>query len=216
MSNLVIKGYNDISFFKEEGIGLIILRSDSRGLIKSTVFKELLEAVSIAYMDDDVKAIAITGINENFLVDVLVEDGKDSMLNMFDAIHTLLRTIYSIKKPFFAIVNGPAINIGYEIALLCDSIIASEHSVLGFSGKHKFACLGSITTSRFGIKTPEKAQAGINADFVLPYENFIYDSKVKIKELTDISFWLARRMKMTGFETAMMYEKDSHIAHNSD
>ena len=216
MSNLVIKGYNDISFFKEEGIGLIILRSDSRGFIKGTVFRELLEAVSIAYMDDDVKAIAITGINDNFLADVLVDEGRDSMLNMFDAIHTLLRTIYSVRKPFFAIVNGPAINIGYEIALLCDSIIASERAVLGFSGKHKFACLGSITTSRFGIKKPERAQAGINADTVLPYENFIFDSKVRIKEMADISFWLARRMKMSGFETAMMYEKDTHIAQNND
>ena len=216
MSNLVIKGYNDISFFKEEGIGLIVLRSDSRGFIKSTVFKELLEAVSIAYMDDDVKAIAITGINENFLVDILVDEGKDSLLEMFDAIHTLIRTIYSIKKPFFAVVNGPAVNIGYEISLLCDSIIASEKSKLGFSGKHKFACLGSITTSRFGIRLPEKASAGVNADIVLPYENFIYDSKVTIKEMSGISFWLARRMKMSGFETAMMYEKDAHIALNND
>lgn len=211
-SNITTYGFHDISFWKEENIGLIVMRCDSKGRSRQSLFKELLQVVGIAYMDESVRSIAITGINEIFLKEIMLEEKQGAAHEFFDYAHALIRTIYSLNKPVFSVVNGPAIGIGNEIALLSDAIIASSAAVLGFQPGYNFTLLGSLTASRFGVRPVEQAKQGLNADHVLEHDNFMEDAKKKIHELDTLAFNLNRKTRLRGFEEAILREKDNYFS----
>ncbi|EQD31203.1 enoyl-CoA hydratase, partial [mine drainage metagenome] len=152
------------------------------------------------------------GINEIFLKEILLEDRKNAAYDFFDYAHALIRTIYSVNKPIFSLVSGPAVGIGHEIALLSDVIIASSTASLGFPPGYNFVLLGSLTSSRFGIRLVEPAKEGSNADYVLGHDNFIEDAKNKIHELDTLKYHLNRRFRLKGFEEAMLFEKDNYFS----
>ena len=212
MSDIRTDGYNRISFWKEDSIGLIVIRSDKNGNCDQDLFKETLQAVSLAYMDDSVTSIAFTGINEYFLHDVLVDETKGTFQEFFDMIHTLIRTLSAIRKPIFSVVNGIATGIGYEFALLADAVIASRSAQLGFPQKYSFVCLGSLTSQRFGLRTVSKAAEGKNSDYVFPPNNFLADAKALINELSGLDYPLFRRVRLSNYEPAMLAEKDAYIS----
>jgi hypothetical protein len=211
-SNITTHGFHDLSFWKEENIGLIVMRCDSKGRSRQNLFKELLQVVGIAYMDESVRSIAITGINEIFLREIMLEEKDGAAHEFFDYAHALIRTIYSLNKPVFSLVNGPALGIGYEIALLSDAIISSSSSVMGFQPGYNFVLLGSLTSSRFGVRPVEPAKQGINADYVLDHDNFMADAKVKVHELNMLRYSLNRKIRFRGFEEAMLLEKDNYFS----
>lgn len=211
-SNITTHGFHDLSFWKEENIGLIVMRCDSKGRSRQNLFKELLQVVGIAYMDESVRSIAITGINEIFLREIMLEEKDGAAHEFFDYAHALIRTIYSLNKPVFSLVNGPALGIGYEIALLSDAIISSSSSVMGFQPGYNFVLLGSLTSSRFGVRPVEPAKQGINADYVLDHDNFMADAKVKVHELDMLRYSLNRKIRFRGFEEAMLLEKDNYFS----
>ena len=211
-SNITTHGFHDLSFWKEENIGLIVMRCDSKGRSRQNLFKELLQVVGIAYMDESVRSIAITGINEIFLREIMLEEKDGAAHEFFDYAHALIRTIYSLNKPVFSLVNGPALGIGYEIALLSDAIISSSSSVMGFQPGYNFVLLGSLTSSRFGVRPVEPARQGINADYVIDHDNFMADAKVKVHELDMLRYSLNRKIRFRGFEEAMLLEKDNYFS----
>ncbi|MFG1414618.1 MAG: enoyl-CoA hydratase-related protein [Thermoplasmataceae archaeon] len=211
-SNITTHGFHDLSFWKEENIGLIVMRCDSKGRSRQNLFKELLQVVGIAYMDESVRSIAITGINEIFLREIMLDEKDGAAHEFFDYAHALIRTIYSLNKPVFSLVNGPALGIGYEIALLSDAIISSSSSVMGFPPGYNFVLLGSLTSSRFGVRPVEPARQGINADYVLDHDNFMADAKVKVHELDMLRYSLNRKIRFRGFEEAMLLEKDNYFS----
>lgn len=188
------------------------MRCDSKGRSRQNLFKELLQVVGIAYMDESVRSIAITGINEIFLREIMLEEKDGAAHEFFDYAHALIRTIYSLNKPVFSLVNGPALGIGYEIALLSDAIISSSSSVMGFPPGYNFVLLGSLTSSRFGVRPVEPARQGINADYVLDHDNFMADAKVKVHELDMLRYSLNRKIRFRGFEEAMLLEKDNYFS----
>ncbi|MGC8514988.1 MAG: enoyl-CoA hydratase/isomerase family protein [Thermoplasmata archaeon] len=211
-SNITTHGFHDISFWKEENIGLIVMRCDSKGRSRQSLFKELLQVVGIAYMDESVRSIAITGINEIFLREIMLEEKDGAAREFFDYAHALIRTIHSINKPVFSLVNGPAVGIGNEIALLSDAIISSSTAVMGFPPGYNFVLLGSLTSSRFGVRPVEPAKQGLNADYVIDHDNFMEDAKKKIHELDTLRYSLNRKMRLRGFEEAMLVEKDNYFS----
>lgn len=211
-SNITTHGFHDLSFWKEENIGLIVMRCDSKGRSRQNLFKELLQVVGIAYMDESVRSIAITGINEIFLREIMLEEKDGAAHEFFDYAHALIRTIYSLNKPVFSLVNGPAAGIGYEIALLSDAIISSSSSVMGYPPGYNFVLLGSLTSSRFGVRPVEPAKQGLNADYVLEHDNFMADAKKKVHELDMLRYSLNRKIRFRGFEEAMLLEKDNYFS----
>lgn len=211
MSDITTKGFSQISFWKEENIGLIVLRSDSRGFCSQNLIKELLEVVSIGYMDDSLDTLAFTGLNNFFLSEILIDDQKESLEEFFEMLHTFIRTIASINKPLFSVINGNATGIGYEFALLTDVLIASDGVMVGFPSHYRFVSLGSLSCQRFGPQTVSRAMEGKNVDFTFPYDDFLADAKHKIHELEGIDYALVRKHRLANFELAMLTEKDKYL-----
>ena len=76
-----------------------------------------------------------------------------------------------------SLINGDALNIGYEIALLTDLVISSEKARCGFQKDYKCLMGGTIARRRFydpGISNAEKNK---NSDIVIEGIDFLGQAK---------------------------------------
>ncbi len=193
MSDIRVKGFEEISFWREDEVGLIVLRSSSSGKIRKETIDELMMALSTASIDPAVESIAITGQNEIFATELL---GWDKPFEMLNSLRALASIIYSIEKPLYAIVNGNAIDIGYELALLCDTIIGAPEAKLGFTKQYMFSMGGSMTSLKFQKTEVRKALEGINCDYVFPSSDLLGESKTLIQETSSFKIVLRRKSRM--------------------
>ncbi len=211
MSDLRVAGFSHISFWQEDGIGVIVLRTKN-GLADPSIFSELVLSVSQATIDDNVKCIAFTGLNLKFMnrIDKRVTTLAE-LIEYLETLRTFVSVIYSVKKNVYSIVNGDAINEGYEIALLSDYIISSDLARLGFRDGHNYSLLGSLTGSRFNYPLEGKSREKVNCDAVLPSSTLLEDAKKLILSDLQINRFLPRRTRWNLFEKAMNDEREAII-----
>src|SRR5262249_49367622 len=83
--------------------------------------------------DDGVRAVIVTGAGPGFCsgADVDRMAGQQHGLRadrdrLQRGGHTFIRALHSIEKPVIAAVRGPAVGIGWSIALACHLVVASE------------------------------------------------------------------------------------------
>ncbi len=122
---------------RSESDGVVTLqlnRPEARNALSLELRAELSAAITAAEADADVKVIVIVGDDQQFAA------GADiKMMSEVDLVGTLDlargRTIYQVvsdcTKPVIAGVSGFALGAGFELALACDLIIASETAEFG-------------------------------------------------------------------------------------
>lgn len=113
--------------------------SAEHGVIKLIVSRPPLNVLSINFMRQfekelrnadtisDARVLAIVSASKAFCAGVDIADHTaertEEMLTVF---HGLIRLLYEFPIPTVAIVNGAALGGGFELALSCDIILASE------------------------------------------------------------------------------------------
>lgn len=208
-NNIRVKGFDDISFWQEDGIGLIVLRSSNEGLITHNAIDELISAVGTASIDDNVKSIAITGQNNQFSTGLFhKENSLAEITSILNSTSTLVSMIYSFEKPVFSILSGDALDIGYELALLTDAILSSKDAKVGFRPGYQFVLGGSMTSARFRNFAILESKAGSNVDRVFNKDSLLEDSKAFIKENEGYPYHLLRKRTMADLRTALLEEKE--------
>jgi 2-(1,2-epoxy-1,2-dihydrophenyl)acetyl-CoA isomerase len=103
---------------------------------------EILAALGDARDDDEIRAVIVTGAGRGFCSGGDI--GRDfqyparyrghrmeSMLEMRENMHQLVKFLQSFDKPVIAAINGPAVAGGLTLALSCDFRIAAESARLG-------------------------------------------------------------------------------------
>lgn len=96
--------------------------------------EELLAALDEAASDDGVRAVVITGAGRAFSSGAdlkggvgLTPEGKPDVLTPLREVYNpLILRVRNFEKPTLAAVNGPAVGIGWSLALACDLLVASE------------------------------------------------------------------------------------------
>lgn len=210
MSNLKVHGYKHITFWQEDGIGVIALRTDSRGIANVDIISELIMAFGTAVADDDVKSVALTGINRNFLAGLNWYEESQDFLETVDMSHTLVNIIAALKKPVFCLLNGDAYDYGYELALLSDCIIAVEGANVGFNSGYLFMGGGTATWPRFRTLGRAAAAAGTNVDLVVPSgDNFLEEAKKFILANSGFDFSSVRKISLANIASAILIETDN-------
>jgi enoyl-CoA hydratase len=119
-----------VLFEKENGVALITLnRPERRNALNQDLLKNLYDSIETAASDMEIRAVVLTGAGPGFCsgldlkaiaTDNLIDprgDGRD-MPDVFAA----------CTKPIIGAVNGPAMTGGFELALNCDFLIASEQA----------------------------------------------------------------------------------------
>ncbi len=121
---------NPVLFEVEDGTALLTLnRPERRNAINQALLVHLYDSLDEVTRNDSIKAAIITGSGKSFcsgidLKCILKEnlfdprgDGKD-----------FVDVVRACGKPIIGAVNGHAITGGFEIALNCDFLIASEEA----------------------------------------------------------------------------------------
>ncbi|GAB4072807.1 enoyl-CoA hydratase-related protein [Barrientosiimonas marina] len=137
---MAIQGNDHLLTTTKEGVLYLTLnRPDSLNAFSPDMMTGLKEALTEARHDETVRTIVISGSGRAFSAGGDVKTmGKQPPLDVYDHIGELNELILSIKnldKPIIAAVHGFAAGAGFNLALACDMILASEETnfILSFS-----------------------------------------------------------------------------------
>ncbi|NYT62899.1 enoyl-CoA hydratase/isomerase family protein [Alcaligenaceae bacterium] len=89
----------------------------------------LLAAFSKLADDDSARAVVLTGAGDAFCAGADVGKmggrGLAGSRQRMKIMHAMVRAVHGLDKPVVAAVRGPAVGIGFSLAMACDVVIAS-------------------------------------------------------------------------------------------
>ena len=135
--------YQQILFERDGGVATITLnRPEKLNAYSEVMVHEILAALGVVRDDDTLRAVILTGagrgfcsggdISADFLYPARYRGHRmESMLEMRENMHQLVRFLQLFDKPVVAAINGAAVAGGLTLALACDFRIAAERAKLG-------------------------------------------------------------------------------------
>ncbi|HEY6761209.1 MAG TPA: enoyl-CoA hydratase-related protein [Baekduia sp.] len=120
-------------------VTLTLDRPARRNALSTALTAELVGALVDLDEDDDVWAIVLTGEGDaafcagtdlKELDERARRTGRGPQQPMRGPDRNLFETLVETRKPTIAVVNGPAMGAGFELALACDLRIAADHATM--------------------------------------------------------------------------------------
>ena len=111
-------------------------RPEARNALSSELLRQLPIAMREANERDDVDVIILTGADPAFSAGLDLKELGSTAGNLGgsasdDGTPTARRPFPDLDKPLIGAINGVAITGGFELALNCDFLVASEHAKFG-------------------------------------------------------------------------------------
>ncbi|HEY3722040.1 MAG TPA: enoyl-CoA hydratase [Acidimicrobiia bacterium] len=110
-------------------------RPEARNALSVALQREAGAALAAADDDDAVDVVILTGADPAFCAGLdLRELGRDASNLVGGADDPELSpfaALWKMSKPVIGAINGPCVTGGFELALACDFLIASEHATFG-------------------------------------------------------------------------------------
>lgn len=128
--------YKTILVTREEGYAVVTLnRPAEMNALSETMRDELTECFDELEKDESVKAVLLTGGDEVFSAGMDVNElstlFQGEVSDFIASMVRYLNRIYTFKKPVVAAVSGIALGGGFNLATVCDLIVASETAIFG-------------------------------------------------------------------------------------
>ena len=127
--------YNTILFDVSDRIATVTLnRPDAMNSTNDELYTELNDCLGRIAADSGISCVILTGAGRGFCAGADLKAKRDHMTPLqLRARHRwilkdVLEPLYRLEKPVIAAVNGAAAGAGFNIALACDIIIASEQA----------------------------------------------------------------------------------------
>ena len=130
--------YENIILELEGPIAIIKFnRPKALNALNSATLDELRQVGSEVALAKEIRVVIVTGAGEKaFVAGADIQEMKDMTPVQASAFshkgHAALGILENMRKPVIAAVNGYALGGGFEVALACDIIYASEKARLGF------------------------------------------------------------------------------------
>jgi enoyl-CoA hydratase/carnithine racemase len=120
--------YENIIYEKKDGVAKILFNRPPLNILNIKTMREITEAYRDAEATQDISITTLKGTgNKAFIAGVDVKDHLPEVMNdMLNAFEELMLTVAKGKKPSLAIVDGTCSGGGFELALCCDMIIATD------------------------------------------------------------------------------------------
>lgn len=193
--------YKTIIVARQEGYAVVTLnRPKEMNALSGEMKKELEECFSELEGDDSVRAVVLTGGEYVFSAGMDLNEmaalTEDEIDDYFKSIVRYLEKIYTFRKPVIAAVGGIALGGGFNLASVCDMIVASESAIFGhpelkFGLNPLFGPLSrvvgmakakEITMLGEPIGAKEALRIGL-VNKVAPPESFMEEAKTIAREL---------------------------------
>jgi 2-(1,2-epoxy-1,2-dihydrophenyl)acetyl-CoA isomerase len=127
-----ISDYDTVKTEMRNGILWAILnRPDQMNALSPEMVSDLLELIEEVRVDDDVRALVITGHGKAFSAGGDVKNyakgiSAGDAAKRFGRGSLLAKRLFSLEKPYVSAVNGTAAGAGVGLALSADFVIASD------------------------------------------------------------------------------------------
>jgi enoyl-CoA hydratase len=139
--------------YSEEGYAVVTLsRPDKLNAGSPTMFRELAHVMNGFELEDEVRAVVLTGGGSKAfsagadLGGMTMDRARDRYWFIRQA-HEAFEAIERLSKPVVAAVNGLALGFGFEIALVCDLLVASDKARFSLR-EMNHGLLPSVTVTR--------------------------------------------------------------------
>lgn len=120
---------------KAGGVATVTLnRPNAMNALSKALRARLYEVMTAIDADDEVRAVVLTGAGDRAftagldLKELGSQPGALGSANATDADENPVRAIELCRKPVVGAINGVAITGGFEVALACDILIASDRA----------------------------------------------------------------------------------------
>ncbi len=136
--------YTEIKYEASEAIATITLnRPDKMNAYTLVMDDELRDALNRADSDDDIRAVIVTGAGDAYCAGADLSSASTAFDHRARGLEDTLEThrdrggittltIYDMKKPVIAAINGAAVGFGITMTLPMDIRLASENARMGF------------------------------------------------------------------------------------
>lgn len=206
--------YEHIVVEKKDQTGIIkINRPKALNALNQQMICELINAVNDFDIDEDVKAVIVTGEGKAFIAGADIKEMKDMTpleAKEFASLgHDLMHMMERSMVIYIAAVNGFALGGGCELMMACDLMIASSKAVLGqpeinlgihpgFGGTQRLARLIGVTRAKELLLTGRNVKA--DEAFNIGLVNKVVDPDDLMKEAEDLAESIASKsMVQIGF-----------------
>ncbi|MGH9032478.1 MAG: enoyl-CoA hydratase [Acidimicrobiia bacterium] len=110
-------------------------RPEVRNALDSALQRESAGALADAEADDTVAVVILTGADPAFCAGLDLRELGSTAANLVgsrdEPIVSPFSVLWTMTKPVIGAINGPAITGGFELALACDFLVASERAKFG-------------------------------------------------------------------------------------
>ena len=118
-----------IKFRIETGVARMTMNRPDHNLLNETMLRELADGISFVADRGDVKLIVLDSAFKVFCGGIDIgEYTSERVFQMVDAFHSVFAGILETSKPVLAVVNGPAIGGGAELAAFGDMVVATPRA----------------------------------------------------------------------------------------
>jgi cyclohexa-1,5-dienecarbonyl-CoA hydratase len=110
----------------------LVIDRPKANIVTAEVIDALRQAIALVPASGSVKLITLEGAGDHFSYGASVEEHlPERIATVLPALHALVRDIVNIPAWTIAVVRGRCLGGGFELALACDAIVASEDALLG-------------------------------------------------------------------------------------
>jgi enoyl-CoA hydratase/carnithine racemase len=210
---------------------LTLNRPERRNALNRELNDALVEAIIEADHDPEVYAVAIIGAGSTFCSGADLQDARalaDAGKPFYGPLHNTRRSLFEVlidsRKPTIAIVNGPAVAGGFELALACDLRVVCESAFFAVPeakrgrGAH-FASVALPTMVPFGVamewlytgrRVPrDEAERWGLVNATVPDADPIAAAMPFIDDITSSAPLSLQRLKLTARRTQGMSPRDA-------
>ncbi len=124
--------YESVRFEFSGGLARITLDRPPLNILDIPMLEELGGILKALDEDPQPTVVLLTGAGRAFCAGVSVEDHTaDKVDAMIGAFHAVIDRLLGLACPVVAAVNGAALGGGCELALACDTVLATETAKIG-------------------------------------------------------------------------------------
>ncbi len=127
--------YETVKYVAEDAVAIITIdRPEAMNSFNMELRRDLLAACEKAAMDENIRAVVLTGKGRTFSAGADLKSGldpnDDAERMLQDEYRPALECIWNMEKPVIAAVGGSAAGIGVSFALTCDLLVMADNAFL--------------------------------------------------------------------------------------